>query len=64
MALKLFRPDDNKVFDNGSYKTNETVMNSSKKNKSRNFIYISNIKATRKPIFLTSNTKKTFNYLK
>ena len=59
----MFRIDDNeliKVVD----KFNKTVINSSKSNKSWNFIYISNIRATQKPIFLTSNVKKVFNNLK
>lgn len=36
----------------------------SKNVKSRSFILLSNIKIMRKPIFLTSGTRKTFNYLK
>ena len=40
------------------------LFNKSKNNKSKNLTYLLNIKATKKSTFLTSNIKKTFNYLK
>ena len=63
-ALKVFRVDDNEIIDNGSSETNKMVINSSKNNKSRNLIYMPNIGAMKKPIFLISNAKKTFNFLR
>lgn len=35
-----------------------------KNDKSENLIYLLNIRAIKKPIFLISNMRKTFNYLK
>ena len=63
LAPKVFKADNYKVVDNDNSKTNKTVINLFKNNKFRNFIYISNIRVTRKPTFLTFNTKKVFNYL-
>ena len=60
----MFKANDNKVVGNNNSKTNEIIVNLSKNNKSRNSIYISNIKAIEELIFLTLNAKKTFNYLK
>ena len=64
-ASKTFKIDDNEVvgIDDGS-KVNKTIVNLSKNNKSKNLIYILNIKAIRKPIFLIFNAKKIFNYLR
>ena len=59
------KANNNKVVDSDSnYEANKTVVNLFKNNKSRNLIYIPNIKAKEKPIFITPNTKKIFNYLK
>ena len=58
MASKAFRVDNNKVVSNNNSRTNETV-----RNLSRTSTHISNIKAIKKPTFLTPNAKKTFNYL-
>ena len=38
--------------------------NKLKNNKSKKLMYISNIRAIGKFIFLTTNTKKVFNYLR
>ena len=48
----------------GDNRTNKTILNLSKNNKSRNSIYVPNIKAIKELIFLILNTKKTFNHLK
>lgn len=64
-VLKKFRVENNQVvYING--KVNEMINNLSKfknlKNKKhRNSIYVQNIKAIGKLIFLTPNTKKAFN---
>ena len=63
MALKVIIADDNKIDCSGGDKANKPVMNSIKNNKSRNLIYILNIKAIEELIFLTLNTKKIFYYL-
>ena len=55
----MFKTDNNKIVDSGSDKTNETIINLF-----INLTGISNIRATKKPIFPTSNAKKVFNYLK
>ena len=64
LALKMFKTDDNEVINNGSSRTNETVVNLSKNNKPRNSMYMSNIRVIRKSTFLIPNFKKTFNYLR
>ena len=63
-ASKAFRADDNEVVCSGGGKANETVMNSSKNNKSKNSTRVPNIKATGEPNFLTPNAKKAFNHLR
>ena len=63
LISKTFRVDNNDIIDNGINKTNETIMNLSKNNKSRNLTHMPNIRITKKPIFLTTNTKKAFNHL-
>ena len=60
--MKVFRTDDNEIVDDIGNRTNETVVNSFKNNKSRNSTYVINIKAIEKPIFLIFNVKKIFNY--
>ena len=59
---KTFKADNDEIFNNNGI-VNKTVINSTKNNKSRNFTYMPNIRATEKPIFLTFNAKKVFNYL-
>ena len=63
MISKAFKINDNRVIGNGDSRANKIVLNSSQNNKSKKSMYMPNIKATKKPIFLTFNTKKTFNYL-
>ena len=63
-TLKVFKADNNKVVDSSNSKTNETVVNLSRNNKSRNSTYMPNIEAMGKPNFLIFNTKKIFNYLR
>ena len=58
MAWKAFKANDNEVVKIGN-KAKKTVVNSSK-----NLMHIPNIRAMEKPIFLTPNAKKTFNYLR
>ena len=59
MALKTLKVDDNEIIGNDSNKTNKIIVNLSK-----NLMYVSNIRAIGKPLFLTLNAKKNFNYLK
>ena len=61
MVSKAFKANNNEVVGgiSGGDRTNKTVKNSSK-----NLTRVPNIRATRKPIFLTPNAKKTFNYLR
>ena len=58
LALKAFRADDNKIVVSDGGRTNKTIRNLSK-----NLTYISNIRIIEEFIFLTPNSKKTFNYL-
>ena len=62
LALKAFKADDNEIIEIGG-KANKTVINLFKNKKFKNLTYMPNIKAIEEPIFLTSNVKKTFNYL-
>ena len=64
LLLKAFRADGNKIVGGGGGKANETVVNLSKKNKSRNLMRVPNIEATGEPNILTLNAKKAFNYLR
>ena len=63
MASKTFRANDDKIISDSGGRANETVVNLSKKNKSKNLICIPNIKVIGERTFLISNAKKTFNYL-
>ena len=64
MAPKIFKIDNNKVVSNNSSRTNKIIVNLSKNNKFERLMYMPNIKAIEKSIFLISNTKKAFNYLR
>ena len=64
LAPKTFKADDNKIVDGGSSKANETVVNLSKNEKSRNLTHVPNIRAMGEPNFLTPNAKKGFNHLR
>ena len=66
MALKAFRANNNKVVKGSSGRVDETVIDSSKsKNKkSKKLMCIPNIRAIKKPNFLTLDAKKAFNHLK
>ena len=59
LALKVFKTDDNEIVIGDNDKTNKTVVNLSK-----NLMYMLNIGTIKKPIFLTPNAKKIFNYLR
>ena len=59
----MFRVDKNELVEVDN-RANVTVVNLSKNKKTRNLIYILNIKATKKPNFLTPNAKKAFNHLR
>ena len=65
LPLRAFRAGNNEVV-GGSDRIDETGMDLSisKNKESRKSIHMPNIGATRKPNFLTSNAKKTFNYSK
>ena len=63
-ALKAFRTDYNEVVGGGGGGATGTVVNLSKNKKSRNLTRIPNIRTTKKPNFLTPNTKKAFNHLR
>ena len=62
LASKVFKADDNKIVNDGGNRVNKTVVNLFKNKKSRNLMYIPNIKVTKKPNFLTPNIKKVLNY--
>ena len=62
-APKAFRADGDEVVGGGGGRANETVVNSSKNDKSRNSTRVPNIGATGEPNFLTPNAKKAFNHL-
>ena len=60
----MFKVDDNEYVNNSGNRANETVVNLSKNNKSRNSTYMPNIEATKKLTFSIFNAQKTFQYLK
>lgn len=64
--MKIFKIDNNKVVrDINTRKVNEIITNLSKFKKSKNkkFENLIYIEATKKHLFLTFGTKKTFNHL-
>ena len=66
-VLIAFRTNNNEVVRNGDSKANKMIINlfnKLKNNKSKKLMRVLNIGAMEKPIFLTFNTKKAFNYLK
>lgn len=68
LALETFKTDDNEIVGVGG-RVNEIIKNSSKfkklkNNKSENLIYVLNIRAIQKFIFLTLNAKKSLNILR
>ena len=63
-APKAFRADDNKVVSDDGGTTIATVVNLSKNKKFRKLTHVPNIRTTKKSNFLTSDAKKTFNYLR
>ena len=69
LARKVFRADINEVVGGGGGRADETVRNlskskKSKNNKSENSTRVPNIGATEEPTFLTSDTRKAFNFLR
>ena len=64
LALKAFKINNNKVVGNNSSRINETIINISKNNKSKNLIYMPNIRAMAKFSFLSLDVKKILNNLK
>lgn len=64
---RVFGIDKNRVVRSNSSANkivkNLLMSNISKNNKSRNLTYILTIEDIKEPIFLTSSTKKVFNYL-
>ena len=64
LALKVFRAYNDKIVGGGDDRANETFVNLFKNEKSKNLMYIINIKATKKPNSLISNAKKIFNHLR
>ena len=63
IGLKAFKVDDNKIVGSSSNRINKMFGNSFKNNKLRDLMHVPNIKAIKKPIFLTPNAKKVFNQL-
>lgn len=66
LALKIFRTNNNKIVKSGNSRANKIARNlfqfkKLKNNKSKNLIYIEVI---RELIFLISDIKKIFNYLR
>ena len=61
--MKGFKVNNNKIVGGSSSRTNETVGNLFKNNKSKKSMYMQNIGATREPTFLIPNAKKAFNQL-
>ena len=64
LAPKMLKTNNNEFVGSSSNEANETTVNLSKNNKSRNLTCMLNIKAMEKSIFLILNAKKAFNYLK
>ena len=67
MALKTFKTSYNEIVKSNKGRANKIIVNFSnnlKNNKFKNLIYMLNIKAIKKSIFLTFNAKKFFNYLR
>ena len=62
-APKVFKTNDNKVFDCDSNRANRTIINLSKNEKSKKLMHVLNIGAMKEPNFLIPNAKKVFNYL-
>ena len=63
MASKAFRIYNNRIVSDSGDRANKIFVNLLKKNKSRNLIYMPNIRSMEKPIFLTFDAKKVFNHL-
>ena len=63
-ALGVFNANNNKVVGGDGSRTDETVVNLSKNEKSKKSTRVPNVEATREPNFLTPNTKKAFNHLR
>ena len=63
-ASRAFKVDNNEVVRGRGSKTNETVVNLSKNEKSRKSMRMPNIGSTREPNFLTLDAKKAFDYLR
>ena len=59
----MFRANNNEIVRIDG-KANKIVVNLSKNNKFEKLMHIAKIGTTRKPIFLITNAKKIFNYLK
>ena len=59
LASKMFKADNNKIVGGNGGRAHETVKNSSRKS-----THVPNIGATKKPNFLTPDTKKAFNHLR
>ena len=60
----MFKIDNNEIVGDNDSRTNKTVVNLFKNNKSKNLIYMPNIEAMMELIFLIFNAKKIFNFLK
>ena len=62
-APRAFRTGNDEVVGSGN-RADETVVNSSKNEKSKKSTHVPNIGATGEPNFLTSDAKKAFNHLR
>ena len=63
-APRAFRAGNDEVVGGGGGRADETVVNSSKNEKSRKSTRVPNIGATGEPNFLTPDAKKAFNHLR
>ena len=68
MSLKAFKAYNNKVVERNDSEIDEIIIDlfksmKLKNNKFENLMYISNIRAIKKPIFLTPSIKGAFYYL-
>ena len=62
-ASKVFKAGNNEIVGGGGGKADETVVNSSKNEKSKKSMHVANVRAIEEPNFLTPDAKKAFNHL-
>ena len=64
LVPKTLRAGNNEVVGGDDNRANGTVVNLLKNKKSKKLTCMPNVRATRKPNFLTPNAKKAFNHLR